>query len=64
MESFKLREYRVKANLSQRDIAEKMNISQPYYWSWEKNISLPNAQQIVDLCKILNCTPNELLGFD
>lgn len=63
MNTIKLLEFRKKAKLSQRDVAKLMNISQPHYWSWEKGDYYPNAKQIIQLCKIFNCTPNDLFGF-
>ena len=49
--------------MSQRDVAEALNISQPYYWSWENGKNLPDAKQILQLCEIFECTPNDLFGF-
>jgi transcriptional regulator with XRE-family HTH domain len=59
----KLKEYREKLNLSQRDMAALLNISQQGYWAWEKGISFPNGDRILQLCKIFDCTPNDLFGF-
>lgn len=59
----KLKEYRLKSKLSQRDVASMMKISQPHYWSWEQGQYFPNAKQIVELCKIFKCSPNDLFGF-
>ena len=63
MNTIRLLEFRKKAKLSQRDIAERMNMSQANYWLWEKGKSYPNAKQIKQLCYILKCTPNDLFGF-
>ena len=59
----RLREFRTKLKMSQRDVANKMNMSQPYYWSWEIGESYPNAKQILQLCEVFNCTPNDLFGI-
>lgn len=61
MSILKLKEFRNKAKMSQRDVASAMNITQSYYWYWEKEIHFPNAKQLIRLCEILDCTPNELL---
>ena len=59
----KLKEFRNEAKLSQREVADKMNITQAYYWKWETSKSIPDAKQILQLCKIFNCTPNDLYGI-
>lgn len=59
----KLREFRESKGLSQRDIAKIMGISQAQYWHLETGKSLLNTKQIMELCKIFKCSPNELLDF-
>lgn len=63
MNILRLKEYREKSNMTQRDVAKAMNISQSYYWSWENGKLLPNAKQILDLCDIFGVTPNDLFGI-
>lgn len=63
MNTLRLKEFREKRNLSQREIADLLGIAQPYYWKWETGKSFPNAKQILLLCEVLNCTPNDLFGF-
>jgi len=48
--------------MSHRELAEALGLAQASYWTSEKEISFPNAKQIKQLCEILNCTANELLG--
>lgn len=55
-----LKQYRENAKLSQRDISELLNVSQPHYCRWESGNTFPNAMQIKLLCDILKCTPNDL----
>ena len=59
----KLKEYREKAKLSQRDVAKKLGITQQGYFGWEKGLTTPNPEQIIKLCEIFKCTPNDLFGF-
>lgn len=59
----KLKEYREKLNMSQRDIAAVLNISQQGYWAWEKGVSFPNGERILQLCELFHCSPNDLFGF-
>jgi transcriptional regulator with XRE-family HTH domain len=63
MPELRLKDFRKKANMSQRDVARAMNITQAYYCYWEKEINYPNAKQIKQLCEIFDCTPNDLLGI-
>ena len=59
----KLKEFREISKLSQKEIAEKMKMSQPNYQRLEKGIQQPNAKQILKFCEILKCTPNDLFGI-
>lgn len=63
MEYLKLKDFRNKARLSQRELAELLQMTQANYWLWEKGKSFPNAKQIIKLCEIFKCTPNDLFGF-
>lgn len=53
--------YRKDMKLSQFELADKLarynvNVSNAAISAWEKNISIPNANQFLSLCKILNIT--------
>lgn len=63
MKTLKLEEFREAAKLSQREVARMLDIAHSYYWKWEKGKSFPNAKQIMKLCDIFNCTPNDLFGI-
>lgn len=58
----KLKEMRELSNMSQRDVANMLDIAQPHYCRWEKGQTFPNAKQIVMLCELFKCTPNDLFG--
>lgn len=64
MSKLKLKEYRTRLNMSQRDIAKLLDMSQANYWRFEKGISLLNSDQILELCKIFDCTPNDLFDIE
>lgn len=59
----KVRYFRELKGLSQRDVAKILEITQASYWRLEKGISLLNSNQIVKLCDLFGCTPNDLLDF-
>ncbi|MFA7376090.1 MAG: helix-turn-helix transcriptional regulator [Acholeplasmataceae bacterium] len=63
MNQLKLKFYRENSGKSQREISELIGLTQQAYSRWEKGLSLPNAKQIVRLCEIFKCTPNDLFGF-
>lgn len=63
--------YRKAKKMSQIDVSEKLryygiNVSNAAVSAWEKDISYPNAQQFLALCKILGITDiyNEFIGFN
>ena len=55
-------EQRKKYNLTQSELAEKLGITDRAVSKWERGINLPDASIMIDLCKILNITVNELLS--
>ncbi len=63
MNTLRLKEYRKRLKLTQRDMAERLEMTQANYWLWETGKSFPNAKQILQLCDIFNCTPNDLFGI-
>lgn len=63
MKVLKLRELRINANLTQTDVAESLNVTQSHYSRWENGTRLPDAKQILQLCDIFDCSPNDLFGF-
>lgn len=47
-------------NLTQEQMAEKLNISKNAVSKWERGLNLPDVSIMQDLCKILDITLNEL----
>lgn len=58
-----LKDYRTKFKYSQREIASIMGMSQANYQRLESGKSLLNSKQILFLCDLYRCSPNDLLGF-
>ena len=56
-----LRTLRENRNLSQEDLARKLQISRQSISKWEQGISYPSILYLVPLTKILDCTLEELL---
>lgn len=53
---------RKKKNITQIELAEKLNITDRAISKWENGICLPDANNIPDLCKILDITINDLFS--
>lgn len=55
-------ECRKNNNLTQLQLAEKLNITDRAVSKWENGKSLPDSAIMLDLCSILNITVNDLLN--
>ncbi len=60
----KIKEYRIANKYTQQQVADFLGIAQSQYNKHENGKSIINAKQIIDLCKLFKCSPNDLLGFD
>ena len=57
--------YAMKAkNLTQTMLADKIGVKQNTISQWINGVNEPNCEMILTLCKILDTTPNELLGWE
>ena len=52
---------RKKNNLSQEQLADKLGVSRQAVSKWESASSVPDMEKMMQLCKILNCTLEELV---
>ena len=55
-------ELRKENNMTQQELADKLNITDRAISHWENGRSMPDAGVILELCKILNINVNELLS--
>lgn len=55
-------ECRKEKNLSQLQLAEKLNITDKAISKWERGIAKPNTSIMLELCDILGVSVNELLN--
>lgn len=55
-------ETRKKKNLTQEELAEKLYITDRAVSKWERGLSLPDADKMLELCNILDINVNELLN--
>lgn len=49
--------------MNQEEVAIKLGVSQSCYSLWEVGKREPSSKQIMQLCVIFECTPNDLLDF-
>ena len=49
---------------TQQQVAQIFKMTQQQYSRFENGVFELNYQQIIDICKLLRTTPNELFGFD
>ena len=59
-----LKTIRKEKNMSQEQLAEKVNVSRQSVSKWETGESYPEMNNILELCKIFNCNINDLIHTD
>ena len=59
-----LKQARKDAGFTQKQVAEKFNMTQQQYSRFENGVFELNYTQILELCKLYNITPNELFSLD
>ncbi|HEM3523523.1 TPA: helix-turn-helix transcriptional regulator [Streptococcus suis] len=62
MFSERLKQLRLEAGLTQKQMAEYLNTSQPAYQNWEKGIRNPGKESIEKLTNFFNVSSDYLLG--
>lgn len=56
----KIKFFREKNKLSQKDISEKLGVKQNTISDWEREYRMPNLKKAIELAKILGTTVEEL----
>lgn len=57
----RIRKYREKAGISQKELAGLIGVSNSRISNWEQGINRPDADILAELCRALNVSPSELL---
>ncbi len=57
----RLKEMRLKANMTQTELSYKLNVGQNTISQWETGERTPRAEKLIQLAEVLNCTIDELL---
>lgn len=58
----RIRKYREMCGLSQKELADKIGVSNSRVSNWEQGINRPDADIIAEICRSLNVSPSDLLG--
>ena len=59
-----LKVLRVMFGLSQKDLANKLELSQNTIYNWEKGKVSPSADILEKVCGLYDVTPNQLYGWE
>lgn len=59
----RIRKYREERGISQKQLAQLINVSNSRISNWEQGINRPDADIIADICRALNVSPSELMGI-
>ena len=54
----------LKGNMTQEDLAEKMNISRQTISKWELDTTQPEMDKAIELCRLFNCSLDNLFRDD
>ncbi len=57
----KLSKLRKQNNITQEQLADRLNMSRQAVSKWELGVSIPDMDKMIQLCNILNCTLEDLL---
>ena len=60
----KIKEYRMKAGLTQKDLADKLFVTYQAVSKWENDETEPSFEILKEMCKLLNCTTDDLFGIE
>ncbi|MBQ9485572.1 MAG: helix-turn-helix transcriptional regulator [Clostridia bacterium] len=57
-------DYRTERGLSQKELAQKVGVSQGAIYFWEKEINEPTVRYIIKLAEVFGVSVDELLSFE
>lgn len=58
----KIRHYRIRAGLSQKEFAQQIDQQNSTVSNWERGLTRPNVDLLADICATLRVSPDELIG--
>lgn len=57
----RIRKFREERGMSQKQLADMLNVSNSRVSNWEQGINRPDADILADMCRALKVSPSELL---
>lgn len=60
----KIKEYRNKEGLTQKDLADRLHVTYQAVSRWEKDEVEPSIDTLKEMCNIFNCSIDDLLGME
>lgn len=57
-----IKEARLRAGLSVRDVMEKLGVSDAAVYQWETGVTVPRVPMLLRLADLYHCTTDDLLG--
>ncbi len=60
----KIRKYRETQNLSQKEFAKLIGVSNARVSNWEQGLNRPDVDLLAIICTVLKVSPNELLDIE
>ncbi len=60
----KIKEYRSKAGLTQKELADELHVTYQAVSRWENDDAEPSFDMLKDMCRILNCSTDDLFGIE
>lgn len=60
----RIKELRISLNMTQTELAEKLNFSQDTISLWERGKSFPDVKSLIELTKIFNVSSDYILGLE
>lgn len=62
--AYKLKKLRMEKQLSQKEVADKLNVTHQTISAWETGKTLPDLETLVQLCILYNTSLDELCEFE
>ena len=60
----KIKEFRSKAGFTQKELADKLHVTYQAVSRWEKDSAEPSFDTLKELCKVLDCSTDDLFGIE
>lgn len=61
---YRLRQLRLENDMSFRDMAEAIGVTDTTVMRWEKDKRTPSFRIAIEICQKFHCTPNWLAGME